>query len=74
MSEDTGSTSTGSRSIEHLNEIYEKAGSKFKVQMGVGRILRNVENNELKYWRAEHDQHHVLLKDSENQTLCHKPR
>ena len=50
---------------EHLNEIYEKAGSKFKVQMGVGRILRNVENNELKYWRAEHDQHHVLLKDSE---------
>ena len=50
---------------EHLNEIYEKASSKFKVQMGVGRILRNVENNELKYWRAEHDQHHVLLKDSE---------
>ena len=50
---------------EHLNEIYEKAGSKFKVQMGVGRILRNVENNELKYWKAEHDQHHVLLKDSE---------
>ena len=34
---------------EHLNEIYGKAGSKFKVQMGVGRILRNVENNELKY-------------------------
>ena len=50
---------------EHLNEIYKKAGSKFKVQMGVGRILRNLENNELKYWRAEHDQHHVLLKDSE---------
>ena len=50
---------------DQLNDIYDKTGSKFKVQIGVGRILRNVENNELKYCRAEHDQHHFLLKDSE---------
>ena len=46
--------------LTHLNEIYDQASGKFKVQMGIGRILRNKENGELKYWRAEHCDSHLL--------------
>ena len=46
--------------LTHLNEIYEQAQRKFKVQMGIGRILRNKENRELKYWRAEHCDSHLV--------------
>ena len=46
--------------LTHLNEIYDQAQRKFKVQMGIGRILRNKENGELKYWRAEHCDSHLL--------------
>ena len=46
--------------LTHLNEIYYQAQRKFKVQMGIGRILRNKENGELKYWRAEHCDSHLL--------------
>ena len=43
-----------------MNEIYGQAQRKFKVQMGIGRILRKKENGELKYWRAEHCDSHLL--------------
>ena len=46
--------------LTHLNEIYDQASGKFKVQMGIGKILRNKENGELKYWRAEHCDSHLL--------------
>ena len=46
--------------LTHLNEIYDQASGKLKVQMGIGRILRNKENGELKYWRAEHCDSHLL--------------
>ena len=46
--------------LTHLNEIFDQASGKFKVQMGIGRILRNKENGELKYWRAEHCDSHLL--------------
>ena len=46
--------------LTHLNKIYDQASGKFKVQMGIGRILRNKENGELKYWRAEHCDSHLL--------------
>ena len=46
--------------LTHLNESYDQASGKFKVQMGIGRILRNKENGELKYWRAEHCDSHLL--------------
>ena len=46
--------------LTHLNEIYDQASGKFKVQMGIGRILRNKENGKLKYWRAEHCDSHLL--------------
>ena len=46
--------------LTHLNEIYDQSQRKFKVQMGIGRILRNKENGELKYWRAEHCDSHLL--------------
>ena len=46
--------------LTHLNEIYDQASGKFKEQMGIGRILRNKENGELKYWRAEHCDSHLL--------------
>ena len=46
--------------LTHLDEIYGQASGKFKVQMGIGRILRNKENEELKYWRAEHCDSHLL--------------
>ena len=46
--------------LTHLNEIYDQSKRKFKVQMGIGRILRNKENGELKYWKAEHCDSHLL--------------
>ena len=46
--------------LTHLNEIYDQASGKFKVQLGIGRILRNKENGQLKYWRAEHCDSHLL--------------
>ena len=46
--------------LTHLNEIYDQSQRKFKVQMGIGRILRNKENGELKYWTAEHCDSHLL--------------
>ena len=46
--------------LTQLKEIYDQASGKFKVQMGIGRILRNKENGELKYWRAEHCDSHLL--------------
>ena len=46
--------------LTHMNEIYGQAQRKFKVQMGIGMILRKKENGELKYWRAEHSDSHLL--------------
>ena len=46
--------------LTQLNDIYDQASGKFKVQIGIGRILRNKENGELKYWRAEHCDSHLL--------------
>ena len=46
--------------LTQLNEINDQASGKFKVQMGIVRILRNKENGELKYWRAEHCDSHLL--------------
>ena len=39
--------------LTHLNEIYDQASGKFKVQIGIGRILRNKENGELKYYKTK---------------------
>ena len=46
--------------LTQLDEIYDQASGKFKVQIGIGIILRNEENGELKYWRAEHCDSHLL--------------
>ena len=46
--------------LTQLNEIYDQSEGKLKVQMGIGRILRNKKNRELKYWRAEHCDSHLL--------------
>ena len=46
--------------LTQLNDIYDQTSGKFKVQIGIGRILRNKENGEVKYWRAEHCDSHLL--------------